>query len=266
MTHAEKALTRLHEAEAESRGDYLMQVIDPRAKVIVTMVYIAAVLSFSLTSLSAILLFAIYPIVGARMSGIPYVRLMRRSLIALPFVVFIGIFNPVADREPMLVAGSFVISRGWVEFASIVVRGILTVQGALLLIGSTGFHRVCRGLRALGVPSVFTTQLLLVHRYIYVLIDEAISMDRARRSRSYGRSGYGLRMWGTFIGQLLIRTINRADSISRAMLARGFDGKIRTLGRMRWTPADTLFTLLWTSLFIAGRLCDVGRLFHFTLT
>ncbi|MDE6557298.1 MAG: cobalt ECF transporter T component CbiQ [Duncaniella sp.] len=256
-------MIRLHEVDAQSRGDFLLQTLDARAKVIVTIAYIAVVLSFSLTSFSGILLFAVFPIVSASMSGISYGQVFLRSMIALPFIAFVGIFNPIFEREPMLVAGDLTISRGWVEFLSIMLRGVLTVQAALLLIASTGFQRVCRALGCLGVPQIFTTQLMLIYRYIYVLINEAIRMDRARRSRSYGRRHYDLSMWATFVGQLLVRSVGRAERIHRAMLARGFDGHVRILGHLRWSSTDTAYCILWIGLFIAGRFFDLSSVLKF---
>lgn len=266
MSAVEKALTQLHEVESRSAATTgLLHTLDPRSKILVTVGYLAAVLSFSLTSLSGILLFAVYPLVGSAMAGLTYSRLLRQSLPALPFIIFIGIFNPLLDHEPMLRAGSLVISRGWIELISIVARGLLSVQAVVLLITTTGFHRVCRGLRALGVPALFTTQLLLVYRYIHVLAEEALSMERARLSRSYGRRSFGLRMWATFIGQLLLRTVARAERIHRAMLARGFNGALHTLTPLHWRTTDTLFMLSWLALFAAGRFCDLSHFIHFAL-
>ena len=130
------------------------------------------------------------------MGGIGYGEVMHKSLYTLPLIAFIGIFNPMLHREPVLYAGTIAISRGWVEFIAILLRGLFTVQMVIVLIMTTGFYKVCRGLNRIGVPAVFTTQMLLVYRYIYVLVDEAIDMDRARKSRSYGKKGYRLRMWG----------------------------------------------------------------------
>jgi cobalt/nickel transport system permease protein len=141
-----------------------------------------------------------------------------------------------------------------VELVSIVIRGLLSVQAVILLVMTTGFYRVCRGLKRLGVPTVFTTQLLLVYRYIYVLLDEAIDMDRGRQARGYGRKGYGVKMWGTFIGQLLLRTVDRAERVHKAMLSRGFDGQIRLLTLSRWQWRDTLFVAICCAVFAVLRM------------
>lgn len=261
MTALEKALTEFKEVEHASRGESVLHSLDARAKTVVVILYIIAVLSVSLDSLQGIVLFWVFPIIACAMGGIGYGEVMKKSLYTLPFIAFIGIFNPIFEREPMLYAGDVVITRGWVEFMSIILRGLLSVQMVLVLIMTTGFYRVCRGLSRMGMPSVFTTQLLLVYRYIYVLVEEAIDMDRARKSRSYGRKGYGFKMWGTFVGQLLIRTVARAQRIHLAMLSRGFTGELHSPVKSRWRARDTVFVAVSAILFAACRLIDISVIF-----
>ena len=111
-------------------------------------------------------------------------------------------------------------------------------------------------MQRLGLPSVFTTQLLFVYRYLYVLIEEALAMRRARDARSFGRRSYPLKVWGTLVGQLLIRTFERAELISRAMLARGFTGRIPAdvFESPAWKMRDTVFLAAWCSALLLLRL------------
>ena len=160
------------------------------------------------------------------MGAMRYGQLFRRSLVVLPFVALIGLFNVFYERTPVFRIGTVSITEGWIGFASILLRGLLSVQALLLLIRSTGYYRLCRSMQRMGMPSLFAAQLLFVFRYLRVLVEEAIRMKQARDARGYGRSSYPLPMWGTFVGQLMIRTFDRAELVYRAMLARGFTGRI----------------------------------------
>lgn len=51
-------------------------------------------------------------------------------------------------------------------------------------------------------------------------------MLRARDARGYGRRSYPIGLWAETVGQLLLRTLDRAEHIHNAMLARGFTGRI----------------------------------------
>lgn len=255
MSRLQYVLCELDALERTARMQSPLHGFDARAKLLVTVVFLVAMLSVPLVRLSEILLFFIFPIVTAAMGGLSYGTIFRRSLVVLPFVAFIGVFNLFYDREAVFRIGPLVVTRGWVTFLAIILRGVLSVQALLVLISSTGFYRLCRSMQRLGVPSVFTTQLLFVYRYVYVLIEEAMAMQRARDARSFGRSSYPLRVWGTLVGQLLIRTFDRAERIGRAMLARGFTGRIPddATERPAWSMRDTLFLAAWSVLLILMR-------------
>ncbi|MDE5796771.1 MAG: energy-coupling factor transporter transmembrane protein EcfT, partial [Muribaculaceae bacterium] len=95
------------------------------------------------------------------------------------------------------------------------------------------------------VPSVLTTQLMMVYRYMTVLLQESLDMTRARQARGYRGSNMSLTMWGTYCGQLFLRTVARSERIHRAMLARGFDGSIPVLKEGRiWKGKDTVAVIL----------------------
>ena len=262
MTAIERALYELTEIDSYASGESLMHSLDPRCKTIVVVFYIVAVLSFSLTSLTGIIFMWIFPILFSAMAGISYNTVFRKSLFVLPFILFIGIFNPIFNREPLLYVAGIPISRGWVEFVSIALRGLLTVQASLVLAMTSGFMKICQGLGRMGLPSIFTTQMLMVHRYLSVLLQEAASMDNARRSRGYGKKSYSPRLWGIFIGQLLVRTVDRAEHIHRAMLSRGFNGNVALRSQPHWHMSDTLFLLVCTSMFVAVRFTDFSKLFN----
>lgn len=250
----EQTLYVLDSMERTSQQSSPLHSIDARAKAITTLVFLVAMLTVPLRNLSDLILFFIYPILLSSMSGVGYGRVFSRSLIVIPFVALIGIFNPILDRTAVFNVGGVVVTSGWITFLSIVIRGILSVEAVLILLYTTGFYRLCRGLQRLGIPSLFTSQLLFVYRYTYTLLQEALSMNRAREARSFGNSAHSMRQWGIFIGQLLLRTIERAERINRAMLSRGFDGTIHIIVEARWRIGDTMFCLIWAIVLSALRL------------
>lgn len=250
MAKLENVITVLARASAGRE-----QAIAPAAMVAVTLVYLVAVLSVPLYSPHRLVWLAIYPIVASEMNGDGYWRVLIRSLWILPIVAMIGTFNPILERSEAFSIGGIAISFGWVSFFSILLRGLLSMQSVLIMISAIGFYDFCDTLRRSGCPAVLTTQMLLTYRYISVLVEEALVMRRAREARGYGRCNYPLRMWGTFVGQLLIRSIERAGRIHRAMLARGYDGRMPTGAKPgKMNGAGWTYLIIWTILIIACRL------------
>lgn len=251
------ALYALERLEEEARRDSPLHRTDARAKLLVTTIFLATMLSVPLARLSEILLYALFPILTAAQGGMRYAPIFRRSLFVLPFVALVGIFNVFYARMPVFRIGPLTVTEGWIALLSMLLRGLLATQALLTMIGSTGIFALCRGMQRLGIPRPFTTQLLFVYRYLHVMIDEALNMARAREARSYGRRTFPLRVWAPLVGQLLIRTFDRAEQIHRAMLARGFDGRIPdcTGASTPWCRRDTLYLLGWSTALIAARLC-----------
>ncbi len=254
-TTLERVLFEMNRAEREaSRSDVSVRT-DVRARLVVTAFFLVCMLSVPLGRLSVLLLFFAFPVLESAWSGIRYRDIFRRSLAVLPFVVFIGAFNLFYDRRPAFAVGSVVFTQGAVSFVSIAVRGLLSVQAVAILFRTEGYYRLCRGMQKLGMPWILTTQLLMVYRYIYVLVEQSLDMCRARDARSFGRRSYPLKIWAAMIGQLLVRTVERSQAIHRAMLARGFDGRIPdTLsGVWRWGRRDTAYVVLWCVPMLAVR-------------
>lgn len=260
MMKLESSYLDLSYIDLLARQNNFLQQLDPRAKLLTTLLFITAVVSFDKYALSGLIPFLIYPLSLLVLGSLPPGYLFKRILVAAPFALFIGVFNPILDREIMVRIGEVGISGGWISFASIMLRFTLTVSAALILIATTGFNEVCLALRKMGMPAGLSVQLLFLFRYLFVLIEEAARMSRAREVRSFGGKGMGMKVFSHMIGQLLLRTIDRARRIHLGMLCRGFDGELRLLRTFRWRWRDAAFVLVWAALFAAMRRFDVPRL------
>ncbi len=238
-----------------AREDSPVHRLDPRVKLLATLAFIVVVMSFGRYELRALLPYALYPLALFSLSGLPARPLVKALLMAAPFAVAVGLFNPVFDRAPMLELAGVELSGGWVSFASIVLRFGLTVSAAILLVATTGIYRTGMALERLGAPRVFVLQLLFVYRYLFVLGSEAASIARGVRLRSFGRPT-SIALFGRLAGSLLLRTLDRAQRIHRAMVGRGFDGTIRFLGALRLRPVDAVFLLVTIGLILVFRWVD----------
>ena len=266
MAKVDTQLLDIGVMEQLSSGDTPIHRLDPRSKLLATLSFVIIVVSFGKYEISALLPFFVYPIVLAAIADIPVMYLARKILLVSPFAVLIGVFNPMLDREPLAHIGLLTISGGWISFFSILVRFTLTVAAALILLATTGIDRLCLGMERLRVPRVFTIQLLFLYRYMFVLFDEGGRMLRAKAARSFGNTNTGMHTYVNMVGNLLLRSLDRAQRVQMAMTCRGFDGHIRTLRRLHWASLDYVFLVGWLFLLIALRFNNVSRMLgHFIM-
>jgi cobalt/nickel transport system permease protein len=217
--------------------------LDPRVKLIATLLFLFTVISFSKYEIVALLPFFLYPVLLMTIGEIPFMFILKKVILVSPFAIFIGIFNPLLDSGQVVIFNNLTISAGWLSFFSIMLKFTLTVSTALLLVATTSFPGVCHALRQMGLPSLFVSQLLFLYRYIFVLMEETMRIVRARNMRSYGQSGKGIRIFVRLVGILFIRTVERAERVYFAMLSRGFQGDMPTLKRYHIKAGDLIFTL-----------------------
>jgi cobalt/nickel transport system permease protein len=265
MGSIESSLRDVRFLDDLSYQDTFVHRLDPRVKILVTFAFVVSVVSFQRYTLAALFPYIFYPLFMMGAGRLPPRLFLKRILVLSPFVILIGVFNPLFDREELTRLGNLSFTGGWVSFMAILVRYCLTVSAALVLIACTGFNSLCHGLERMGAPRVFVVQLLLLYRYLFVLTDEASRMARARALRSFGRGPMKLRVFIPLAGALLIRTMDRAQRIYGAMIARGFNGTIRLHGRLRIGGPDILFSVLWIGAFAVFRLVNapavLGTLF-----
>jgi cobalt/nickel transport system permease protein len=247
------ALSQLGYLDTLAARDTALHRLDPRAKLLTSMAFVLAVVSFGKYEISGLLPFAVFPLFLALAGNIPPAFLVRKLVIVSPFILFVGIFNPLIDREILLQLGSAGISGGWISFASLTLRATLTLSVVMLLLAVTGLNGIAAAMERLGVPKIFTMQLLFLYRYIFVLTEEALRLTRARSLRTFGGQGGGFRPYASILGHLLLRTLDRAERIHQAMLSRGFDGEMRLRRPLRFGAAELRFTLGWTALFAVLR-------------
>lgn len=214
--------------------------LEPRVKVILTLLVILSNVLLpdgawlALTAMWAVLLLI------AGLSRINLSYLMTRSVIVLPFAlaaVTTAFSTPGETLFVLPYTRAAVTCQGLIRFGSIMVRSWLSVQTAILLSATTPFPDLIHALRHLKIPTILVSTISFMYRYLFVLVDEARRLIRARSARSAqlpGRkSGISLsrnvKIGGSMVGQLFLRSIERSERIYQAMQDRGYRGHLLTL-------------------------------------
>lgn len=253
------------------KGESLLHGLDPRVKVLLTVLFILSNLLLPDGAWIAFLAAWGFVLLGARLARLSAAFVLRRSLLALPFVlaaVTVLFTQPGQGVWSLEIWGRTVSvsDAGLLRFTSILARSWLSVQMAILLTATTPFPDLMHALRHLRVPAVLVAILGFMYRYLFVLVDEAQRLLRARAARSaYAAdgSGGGTLLWrarvaGSMVGQLFLRSYERSERVYKAMLARGYQGQLLTMNPHVMTRRDWLAGLASVALLAVIQI--VGRL------
>lgn len=260
MAGISTAMERFGSLEQLAEGDSPLHRLHPGAKLGMTLVYAVCVVSAPPRSLSALVPFAVFPLLAMAVSGLSGRILAGRLAAALPFVLFTGLSNLLLDRETLYFLGPLPVSGGLLSCLSLLLKAFLCVSGVVLLVSATSMPVLTDQLARFHVPKVLCLQLTLTYRYIAVLLQQADRMYTAYQLRTGGRRGIRMKDMGCFLGQLLLRSWDRAERVGCAMKCRGFDG-VCPAGTVRPISAgELLLTAALCLLFLLLRLVNLSVL------
>lgn len=196
--------------------------IHPAVKLMLTMIYLLCLTSLSKYQLQGVILYAIYPIAMMRFSQIPIRGSLRKVWGLFPVVCLIGLVNPIFDRSVIFYIGRFGVTGGVISALTFAAKGALAVMSAVLLVCTTTIEDICQGLKTMHLPDALITMLLLMYRYLSVLQREARQIWEAYCLRAPGQKGIHWKVWGSLVGMLLLRSMERAQEVYGSMQMRGF--------------------------------------------
>jgi cobalt/nickel transport system permease protein len=248
----------------------LIHALDPRVKFVFTLAFILtmALLPFGAWPVYVLMLTLSLSITVLSELGVKYV--LKRSLLAIPFVLaavplLFTVPGPALVTIPIGSLSLTITVTGLERLLSILFKSWVSVQMAIVFAAATPFPDMLLAMRAVKIPRLFVSLFGLMWRYMFVMVDEAIRLMRARAARSGAiegsRSG-GSIVWrakvtGGMAGNLFIRSIDRGERIYDAMAARGYDGEIRSF------PLPPITSTSW--LVLLGGLVVLVALLVFAL-
>ena len=251
MRNASDAMGGMLALEEMASGDSWIHHLHPLAKLWVTAVYVVAVVSVGRLHYAALSIFFFYPALIIPLAGLPAGALLKRVLPALPLVLLAGLSNVFLEPSPYLTFGAFFVSRGFVSLVVLLEKAALTVLSVLILMATTSSARLLSGLRMIGAPKILLNVLMLSVRFLLLLTGEAGRMMRAYRLRSNSPKGIRIGDMGSFVGQLLLRSVDRAERVYKAMKMRGYSGEfpVRDAGRLTASSVVYAATVSAATLF-----------------
>jgi cobalt/nickel transport system permease protein len=204
--------------------------------------------------------FIFYPVVMMALAELPIRPLLSRLAIVLPFCVLAGLSNIFFDTDSAFEAAGLDVSYGFISFISIIIKAILSASAVMILAATTPASELSSQLIRFKIPSMIVMQLTMTYRYIGVLLEEASTMYTAYILRTPGQKGIRIKDMGVFVGQLVIRSIDRAQRIYIAMKCRGYNGVAGYAEKKKIGNTDLLYLLISLLLILALRLVNISTL------
>jgi cobalt/nickel transport system permease protein len=185
--------------------------------------------------------------------------ILRRGLLMLPFVAFVVVTLPFSMPGSKVFSIDVGFSRlvvtdeGLVATGEVLLKATVSILGALLLAGTTEAPKLFAGLRSLGAPKAFVTVLSMIYRYLFQTADEFSKVRRAAAARCFTMRGVGsARRLGNMAASLLVRSVERSERVHHAMLARGYDGEVRTLHHGHFGAREWAFVVGFATVIAAA--------------
>jgi cobalt/nickel transport system permease protein len=253
----------IHALDAYRPKSSFVHRLDARGKLVMAVLFIVCTALTPDGAWPAYVLLAALALGVAVASRLGVGFMYRRSAVALPFALaaVTVIFSTPGQSllTARVLAWDLVLTdAGLIRFVSIVLKSWLSVQMAVVLTASTPFPALLQAMRSLRVPKVLVAVFGFAYRYLFIIGDEALRMMRARAARSGVPDGHaahprsrgqgGSILWrarvtGGMAGSLFIRSIERSERIYDAMVARGYDGEVRSLRPPALQSRDVLVVL-----------------------
>lgn len=257
MSTFSDSIYKLNTIDDLGKQDSIIHSMNSVVKLIVTLVYILFVVSFPKYNISGLIPFIIYPIMIIYLADIPVKLVLKASLIGLPIVIGLGVFNLIFERTVTFYIGFIPVTWGFISLISLFIKAMLTISAGILLICTTGIEGFAKSLRDIKVPKIFTNQIVFMYRYIFVLIRSVGEVYNAYMMRAPNQKGINIKVWGPLLGHLLLRSFERADRIYNAMILRGFDGEYVTFTNEKPGSSDYIYMLVWILFFVVARFVNI---------
>ena len=162
------------------------------------------------TAIAWFIAMAVVLVVAVALSRLPLLFLLKRLAWLSPFILSVALVNALQPA-----------ARG--SWLAVAVKSTICLLTIIVVSNTTPFSGILRVLKAAHVPGLLITTIALMHRYLFVLVEEAERMRRARASRTFTRERRARwQAMSTVVGQLFVRASERAERIYDAMCARGW--------------------------------------------
>ena len=203
MKNIQKAIKKVHQIDALSKRTTILSAIHPTYKILIVLLYLIITASYSIHNI--------------------YIVVMFLPLLLFSMLGEINLFKCLGELKP-LVALLLFMGTPFLFFIVLALKGIFALLFSYILMTTTSMEELCMGLSKLKVPQSLIVVIMLIQRYLILFFKETDKTLLAYSLRAPGQIGISIKTWGTLVGSMMLRSIDRAMNVYQSMMLRGFKG------------------------------------------
>lgn len=253
MNKISNAIKEVHFVDDMANENKVLNKIHPFVKLAITIMYIILLTSINKYNLITTLTMGIYLWLVSLVGEISITRCFKRLKIIFLLLIVLGIANPILDRNIITYVGIIPITTGMISMLTLILKGFFTVIASYFLITTTSIESICYALSIVHIPNILITIIMLIYRYIIVFLKEVERIWTAYHMRAPNQKGVNFKAWGSMIGSLMIRSIDKAQTVYQAMELRGFNPETFFVKEQKFNKNDCIFLSLEILLLIIIR-------------
>lgn len=223
MSKIQEAIDEIHSIDNKVYNGSFFARIHPLVKLLITITYIVFLTSINKYDIITTITMVIYLIAVSIIGDISIKNCIKKFKIIFILLFFIGIANPILDRTIVTYIGIIPITTGIISMITLFLKGFFAIIASYLLITTTSIEDICYALKLLHIPNTLIVIFMLIYRYIMVFLKEVEKIWTAYSMRAPKQKGINFKVWGSMIGSLLIRSMDRAQIVYESMELRGFN-------------------------------------------
>lgn len=253
-------------------GNSFIHRLDPRTKLVCTIIYIAALfVAKSYITYGILLLTLVLSIAVSKIKPSAMLKGMKPLVFIITFTAILNLFYIKGGTELFSFWVLTVTTEGIKTACFMVLRIMMLISGTFLLTYTTtpmsltdGLELLLNPLKKIRVPvHEFSMMMSIALRFIPTLIEEADKISNAQKARGAdfetGKLTDRAKALLPLLVPLFVSAIRRADELAIAMESRCYHGgEGRTRMKKLSLKLSDLMTMFFSLLFLAGIIVLAG--------
>jgi len=220
--------------------------IDPRIRIIFCFSY--SLIVALLNNLNSIYFAISLPIFLIFTRSIDFSNLFKRLSVVNGFIFILWLFLPLSYPGDIIYHfKSLNFSKQGLEFAYLItLKSNAIIITTIFLLGISSFIEIAHALDHLKIPKKLIFLLFFCYRYIHDISLQYKKLNNSLKIRGFipSTNFYTYKIYAYLIGILIVKSYDRAQRITKAMICRGFNGTFYTLNHFHFKKSDKVYSFI----------------------